>query len=168
MIAINTYPLDWFRLNSRERAYQLRAGYKKLMSLTWQNIPCARASAECLNERWFFTCIGYVSKQVIVQVPSGDTIAVFTPGAGGGVLRFANGCTYKLKTPYHMHPKMVWENAQGETLVRFHGEFGMDDRSGGVELSANVTPDDHCESELLISLGWYLMITSYLDMTLIL
>jgi hypothetical protein len=168
MIATNTYPLDWFRLNSRERAYHLRAGYKKLMSLTWQNIPCARACAESVDDRWFFTCIGYITKQVIVQIPSGDTIAVFTPGAGGGVLRFANGCTYKLRTPYGMHPKMVWENAYGQTLVRFYGEFGADDKSGYVELAQNLPPNDLGDSELLISLGWYLMISSFLDMRLIL
>ncbi len=168
MIAMQRQQLDWFRLNSRERTYQLRSGSKKVVSLSWDNGRCPSATAEAHGERWLFNCIGYLSKQVVVQSPrTGKMIAKFVPNTGGGTLHMTDGTVYTLKSEYPLHPEMRWENEDGETLVRFHGDFGFENKSGDVELARHLPPDSSYDITLLTSLGWYLMVSSFLDMTLI-
>jgi hypothetical protein len=169
MPATKSHHFDWIRLDSRERTYQLRDGRSKVVSLTWQNIRGTCATAEARSERWIYTCIGYLSKQVLVQSSiTGRTVAIFKPGAGGGVLRFVDGRAYTLKSAHSMRAEMQWQDEQGVTLVNFNGDFGFDTKSGGVELTDQIPTDQLYETALLVSLGWYLMVSSHLDMTLIL
>ncbi len=169
MTATQKHHFSWIRLNSRQRTYQLRAGRKKVISLTWQNIRGTCATAEARGERWYYTCVGYLSKQVVVQsAETGRVVAIFKPGAGGGVLRFMDGGAYTLKSAHPLHPEMLWTNEQGEAVLRFKGDFHFKAKSGGVDLVDHLAFDSIHESALLISLGWYLMVSSHLDMALIL
>jgi hypothetical protein len=169
MTATKKHHFDWIRTDSRERSYQLRDGRSKVISLTWQNIRGTCATAEARSERWIYTCIGYLSKQVIVQSPTtGKTVAIFKPGAGGGVLRFIDGRTYILKSAHPMRPEMQWQDEQGCTIVRFNGAFGFDTKSGEVDLAKDIPSDQLYDTAMLVSLGWYLMVSSHLDMSLIL
>jgi hypothetical protein len=161
--------LDWFRVNSRERSYQLRVGQQEWLSLTWQTIRGTCATAQAHTERWIYTCVGYLSRLVIVQSAlTGKTLATFKPGSGGGVLRFIDGCSYTLRASQSTHLEMLWQDQQGKIVVRFNGDFGFDTKSGGVELADDSTLMLCPNIELLISLGWYLLVSSRLDMSVIL
>ena len=169
MTATKKHHFDWIRTDSRERSYQLRDGRSKVISLTWQNIRGTCATAEARSERCIYTCIGYLSKQVIVQsAVTGMTLAIFKPGAGGGVLRFLDGRSYILKSAHLMRPEMQWQDERGCTLVRFNGAVGFDTKSGEVDLTDEILADQLYETAMLVSLGWYLMVSSHLDMSLIL
>jgi hypothetical protein len=161
--------LDWFRVDSRERSYQLRVGQQEWLSLTWQTIRGTCATAQTHSERWTYTCVGYLSRLVIVQSAlTGKTLATFKPGSGGGVLRFIDGRSYILRTAQSTHLEMLWQDHQGKIVVRFNGDFGFDTKSGGVELADDSTQMPFPDTELLISLGWYLLVSSRLDMSVIL
>lgn len=169
MTATQKYQLDWIRSNSRERRYHLQAGHRKVVSLTWQNIRGTCATAEIQDEGWIYTCIGYLTRQVVVQsFKTNKTVATFKPNAGGGTLRFVDGREYTLRRAHLQHPEMLWENEAGEVLLRFNADFGFDDKSGGVQLAPGRPKDVPHDTALLMSLGWYLMVSSHLDMTLIL
>ncbi len=168
MIARAMRHLDWMRLNSKERAYQLQMGSKTLVSLTWQNIRDTYAIAEAQADRWIYMCVGYLSHQVLVQSPTGETLGVFKPGTDGGILHMTEGNLYKLSRVYPMRPDMVWLDASDRQLVHVKGDLGFDAKSGYVELAENLTFDQTRKTPLLISLGWYLLISAHVDMTLIL
>ena len=84
------------------------------------------------------------------------------------VLRFTDGRTYKLKSAYPVRPEMIWEDENGKALVRINGIFGFGERSGGVDVVEDLVHSPSDDNALLVSLGWYLMVSSYLDMALVL
>jgi hypothetical protein len=154
-------------MNSRQRSYQLCAGRKKMISLTWEDAQQTTATAESNDQRWSYMCVGYLSKQVSVRCPiTGMTLAAFSPSTG--VLRFVDGRRYTLKCAYPLCAEMLWEDEYGRTVVRFNGDFGTNDKSGSVELADYPSFSLSEEAPMLVSLGWYLMISSYVDMTLVL
>ena len=138
-----------------------------MISLTWEDSQHTTATAESHNQRWLYMCVGYLSKQVSVRCPiTGMTLAAFVPSTG--VLRFVDGRRYTLKCAYPLCTEMVWEDEYGRDVVRFNGDCDTDDKSGSVELAGSPSFSLSEEAPLLVSLGWYLMISSYVDMTLVL
>ncbi|MFN8375338.1 MAG: hypothetical protein U0694_20980 [Anaerolineae bacterium] len=166
MLAVKNF--DWVRVDSTKRAYQLYTGQSKLTSLIWQNIDTARAIAHSQTSSFLYACIGYLTRHVNVKcLTTNETIATFVPFTRGGLLRFRDNQTYTLRSAYPMHPEMEWENSLGEKMIHFKGVFAADGRSGHGEIICRQPDHLSAEHHLLLSLGWYLLVTSYLDMALI-
>ncbi|NWF70229.1 MAG: hypothetical protein HXY40_14175 [Chloroflexi bacterium] len=158
MQAIKFHELQWIRDDSWQRSYRLRAGMRDLLALRWSHERGLNASAEARRRRWNFLCIGYLSKQVIVQSPNHALpLAIFKQGA----LRFTDGRVYRLK---HTSPLCIaaeWQDGQGRPLLRLNVE------SGAVEMCQKPASGALYDTALLIALGWYLLMSMHLDMQMV-
>jgi hypothetical protein len=165
---------EWLRLNAPTRTYQLRVDKNERLTLNWQNIKDTSAIATAQADCWRFTCLGYLSRHVVAYShPSGRIVGTFTPASVNpsstavGTFEMLMGESYELKRVSPMRPDMIWEDASGHPLVHFRGDFYSSSKNGIVEVMNQLPTTMMGKTPFLISLGWYLLVSAYIDMALI-
>jgi hypothetical protein len=174
MLKESTHYFDWIRLNSPTRSYQLCADKEEILTLSWQSVRDTTAVATTPTESWLFTCTGYLLRQAVAyKHPVKRMMGTFKPVTNSqpnvlcGTLHMDTGETYKLNRAYSMRPEMIWEDPSGNPLVHFKGDFTSNSKTGEVEV-ANLLPAHLLrKTPFLICLGWYLIVSSHVDMALI-
>jgi hypothetical protein len=159
---VNGQELAWTQTDYCHGEYKLRAGDETVATLCWRE--GSLAIAETADGRWSFERPRYRRSRVSVRtVGSGTEIAVFSSlRTGGGTLELAGGRLFHWFATNLWRSRWVWREADGKELVRFRSRqrlrlSGLVERSQG----AAALP----ELDLLVTLGWYLLVMRAQDST---
>jgi len=147
--------LLWVQPSIRKQAFELRAGDEVVATLVFQRGTLAAGATA--DRSWTFKREGFWHPQVTVRkVDSDQNEAVFRPHwGGGGALEIAGGETLRLGPANFWHSQWDWQMPDGRSAVDFQS------RGGFLKSGAEVKIQDAAglpEMELLVVLGWYLLV----------
>ncbi|HEU5099973.1 MAG TPA: hypothetical protein VFU22_13185 [Roseiflexaceae bacterium] len=144
--------ITWLQPAPPVRAYELRVGAAVLAILRWHEPAGVLATATAADGRWVFNRELRPRSYIAVQAASAD-VAIFEHGWEGGVLRFADGRSFRWGcNSLTMRSEWVDEGP----ILRIVAKPGFPPAAGHlvIEPPAAARP----ELELLALLGWHLML----------
>ncbi|HVT42797.1 MAG TPA: hypothetical protein VMT00_00235 [Thermoanaerobaculia bacterium] len=155
MKKIDSGKYTWVSPGARE--FSLEKGHDQIGELRWEKATGSLATGRLDAEQWSFKRVGYFHPHVTVRRvgTEADIGRVVLGIGGGGSVQFRDGERYDW-TSNLWRSEWGWMTPSGRSLVRFHREFGLGERSGSVEI-----PEDHLQTihlPLLVVLGWYLIV----------
>ena len=147
----------------RRPEYELWADDEVVAALRWQGDSLA--VAETVEGHWSFERPGFRRSRVSVrEVGSGTEIATFGSGwTGGGTLEMSWGGRFHWSAANFWRSRWVWRRTGGTQLARFASRQGLVKIEGRVEIQSAAL--DLPELDLLVALGWYLMVMRARDST---
>ena len=153
--------LEWVQPQALKRHHELRAGEQVVAVIDFERQTLATAFAA--GAAWTFKREGFWHPHVTVRkAGDGTQIAVFQPHfSGGGELKLSGGDVYALKIASFWHSEWQWSH-EGLVLVTTRRPSGLLKSSGIVDIPAGARAVP--ETELLVVLGWYLMLLYAQDM----
>ena len=117
-----------------------------------------RLTAATAAGTWTFKRVGFWHPRITVRAPGADDDrAVFDPSwTGSGSLTVAGGPTFRWKATNFWYTRWDWQTADGAVALHFANQQGLARLEGqvGVEPAGRGLP----ELDLLITLGWYLIV----------
>ena len=142
--------ITWLQPAPPLPAYELCAGATVLAILRWEDAAGVLATATASNGRWTFRRGLRPHPYVTVRVAD---VAIFEHGWAGGVLRFADGRSFRWGRN-SLSTRSEW--VDGGPLLRMQARPGFPPGGGHVviERAAAARP----ELSLLVLLGWHLML----------
>jgi hypothetical protein len=127
-------------------------------TLRWQKAFGTLATAESPAGSWTFKRSGFWRPQVTARLVGSDNDhGIFEPTwTGSGTLTIVGGPTFRWQGTNFWQTRWAWQTPAGAPLVQFSNQQGFVRREGqvGVEPGALTLP----ELDLLIALGWYLLV----------
>ncbi len=157
--------LRWRQPEASKRRYLLqREGTDvPLATLDWQSFWGTFATATAGETSWTFKRTSFLRPLATVrQVGSDDDLATFEANwQGGGTLTTAGGATFTWKAANFWYSQWDWRDASGAELLHFANKQGFIRQEAVVAISAGAVQLP--ELELLIALGWYLLILAAND-----
>lgn len=152
--------LSWVQGRALQRAYDLRFDGEAFGKLRFEKMFGSLATAESTAGTWTFKREGFVKPRVTVRVLGSETnIGVFSQNwGGGGMVEFASGNSYEWKCSNFLGSE--WKFIAGKRAVlTFRLNASL--LKNGAMVSVNSTAP---ELDILILLGWYLMVLTAEDM----
>jgi len=133
-----------------------------LASLEWRSVWGTLATAMAGGEAWTFKRTGFMRPLVTVRrAGSEDDIAFLEPNwQGGGTLTIRGGNTYTWKNADMWYTRWSWLDGSGARVLQFVNKQGMMRHEAIVEIEAGTQLP---ERDLLLLLGWYLLILTSQD-----
>jgi hypothetical protein len=159
---VNCQLLAWTQTDYCHGEYKLRAGDETVATLCWRE--GSLAIAETADGRWSFERPGFRRSRVSIRIAGfGTEIAVFSSSwIGGGTLELVGGRLFYWSATNLWRSRWVWREADGKELVRFRSRQRLR-LSGLVERSQSAATLP--ELDLLVTLGWYLLVMRLQDST---
>lgn len=159
---VNGQELAWTQRSYCHGEYELRAGDDAVATLRWRG--GSLAVGETSDGRWSFERPGYRRSWVSVRTAgTGTEIAVFSSHwTGVGTLEMAGGRHFHWSATNLWRSRWVWREVDGTELVSLRSRQRLR-LSGLVERSQAATALP--ELDLLVTLGWYLMVMRAQDST---
>jgi hypothetical protein len=174
MLRENVHYLDWVHLKAPVRSYQLCAEKREILTLTWQSVRDTTAVAKSATDSWLFMCTGYLIRQAAAYThPARRILGTFKPVTNTqenllcGAFQMHTGEAFTLKRAHPMRPEMVWEDEAGNPMMHFKGDFMSNAKTGEVQVMHRLPEQLLRKAPLLMSFGWYLMVSAHVDMALI-
>ena len=155
--------LAWKGSGCRNPAHELWADGEVVAALRWQGDSLA--VAETAEGRWSFERPGFRRSRVSVrEVGSGTEIATFGSGwTGGGTLETARGRRFRWSPVNFWRSRWEWRDEGDTPLLRFESRQGPTKIGGRVKIERAATALP--ELDLLVVLGWYLLVMRARDST---
>ncbi len=154
--------LAWTQTGYYHGEYELQAGDEVVATLRWRG--GSLGIAETADGVWSFKRPGLRRSRVSIRrAGSGTEIAVFSSSwIGGGTLELVGGRLFYWSATNLWRSRWVWREANGTELVSLRSRQRIR-LSGQVEWSqaAAALP----ELDLLVTLGWYLLVMRAQDST---
>lgn len=150
-------PLLWVQPRAMKQHFELRCGDEVLAVMQWQSSWRSGATAETAEGSWFYKRQGL--RQVMIESNEADLpIPAFSyRWMNSATLDFPDGHTYLWKRGGFWTIKRTWTTTDGVSLVAFKTKYGFMKTGGEAAIApfAASLP----ELPLLMTLGWYLMVT---------
>jgi hypothetical protein len=155
--------LAWVQPSRIKQVFELRSGDEVVGGLTWKRSTLATGSTA--DHEWTFKREGFWHPQVTVRVAGSDAnVALFRPHwAGGGILEIEPGKQFRLGAANFWHSQWDWLDAGEKPVVHFKSRQGLLKMEGGVEIEPDAASSP--DRDLLVVLGWYLLILFAHDAT---
>jgi hypothetical protein len=154
--------LAWTQVGYCQGEHELRTGDEAVATLRWRG--GSLAIAETADGCWSFGRPGYRRSRVSVKTAgSGTEIAAFSSHwTGGGTLELAGERSFHWSPTNVWRSRWIWRGTDGEALVSLRSRQRLK-LSGLVERAqaAAALP----ELDLLVTLGWYLLVMRARDST---
>lgn len=163
-------PLYWVQPKTMARFYLLHGGDHELASLDFQSAFGSLAIADTAEHTWSFKRMGFFNPRITVRLPDEETdLATFEPRWTGteGTLSLAGGRTFQWRASNFWATKFAFLDSAGEPLLLFMegSEQGRLSDLFKTQALLEITPAGWqvAELDLLVTLGWYLLILYHED-----
>jgi hypothetical protein len=160
---VGSRELCWTSIGCAQREYELRADGEVVACLHRQG--GSFGVAETANGSWSFERPGLRRSRVNVrEAASGSAVANFGSGwTGEGVLETSQRKRFGWTPANFWRSRWEWRGAYGTPLVRFWSRQGLTRAEGRarIEGASVILP----ELDLLVALGWYLIVMRARDAT---
>ncbi len=157
--------LRWRQPEASKRRYLLQRESTDvpLATLDWRSFWGTFATATAGETSWTFKRTGFLRPRVTARIAgSDDDLATFEANwHGGGVLTIADGATFGWKVANFWYSQWDWRDASGAELLHFASKQGFIRQEAVVAISPEAARLP--ELELLITLGWYLLVLAAND-----
>lgn len=157
-------PVEGTRHNfGSHHRYELKAGSAQLALLTFERPEGTLATASTTDGTLTFKRTGIWHAQVTVRAAgSGQNLALFEPSSlNGGSLMVEAGRAYHWVHEGLWQPEWSWQGPGGTPLVRFHNREGRHKLGAALEVDPKAA--GQADLSLLVTLGWYLLVTHARD-----
>jgi hypothetical protein len=158
-------PLYWVQPKTMSRTFTLHSGEQEYASLDFQSAFGSLAIAETAGHTWSFKRMGFFNPRVTVRRPNEETdLAVYQPRWTGteGTLTFAGGRTFQWRATNFWATKFAFLDNSGEALLWFKEGSEQGHLSDLFKTQAQLAIEPAgwqlAELDLLVTLGWYLLI----------
>ena len=154
--------LAWTQTGYCHGEYELQAGDEVVATLRWHGESLA--IAETADGHWSFERPGYRRARVSVKtVGSGTQIAVISfYWTGGATLELAGGKLFHWSATNFWGSRWGWRDADGTELMSLRSKQRL--KVSGLVESSQATATLP-EFDLLVTLGWYLLVMHSQDST---
>ncbi len=150
--------LKWLHPEVGRRYYELRSGDDLLATLEWDEKDGSTATATAGDNRWTLSRLGFLNPHVIAVDSAGKQILRFDATmSGGGMAHATDGHLYRWFANL-WRAEWGWMDTAQNDLVKFHRSFDVNEKQEGT-LELLDAGRDTSNLELLVLLGWYLIIT---------
>ncbi len=147
---------QWKQPEAVRRYHELSIDNQRVATLNFdKNWGGSLATAACEFGVWTLKRNGFLSPRITLRAQGAETdLAVFEPKwTGGGMLRFAAGRAYELKSLSMWGGDWAFVDERGAHLLTLHGPHGMVRNSG--EITADLAAADAPTLYLLAIIAWY-------------
>lgn len=154
----DTQDLRWIHPDLTRQYFELRSGDEVVATLTWD--PTGESAAAKANDRsWTLRRLGFLNPHVVALDGSGSqTFRFDATMSGGGMGHARDGHLYRWYSNL-WRAEWGWMDSGENDLLKFRRSFDVEEKQEGfVELLE--TSRDNPNLELLILVGWYLIITA--------
>ncbi len=150
--------LKWIHPEATRRYYELRSGDDVLASLAWDESDESAATAKAGDRSWTFRRLGFLNPHVVALDSSGSQVFRFDATmSGGGMGHASDGHLYRWFANL-WRAEWGWMDSGQNDLIKFHRSFDVNEKQEG-NLELLDAGRDTSNLELLVLLGWYLIIT---------
>ena len=152
--------LTWVQPARLHQAFELHASDDVVATLRFDKRSLA--TGETSNKRWTFNRQGFWRPSVTISVPDSDVTALFKPAwKGGGSLELPQGGALRFGAANFWRSQWEWSDGDANPLVHFKSNSRLMRTEGRVDIEAGARAVP--ELQLLVVLGWYLVILSSRD-----
>jgi len=163
-------PLYWVQPKTMARFFTLHSGEHEYATLDFASAFGSLAIAITAEYTWSFKRMGFFNPRVTVRRPEEETdLAVYQPRWTGteGTLTIADGPTFQWRATNFWATKFAFLDSSGEALLWFKegSEQGRLSDLFKTQALLEITPAgwQADELDLLVTLGWYLLILYHED-----
>jgi hypothetical protein len=163
-------PLYWVQPKTMARYFLLHSGEHEFASLDFQSAFGSLAIADTAEHTWSFKRMGFFNPRVTVRRPNEEIdLAVYQPRWTGteGTLTLSGGRAFQWKATNFWATKFAFLDSSGEPLLWFKEGAEESHISDLFKTQAllEIEPAGWqlAELELLVTLGWYLLILYHED-----
>jgi len=162
--------LFWAQPGAMKRSFILRSGERIFGSLTFRSAFGSLADAISGKDSWTFKRVGFFSPRVTIRrAGSGIDIAIYQPRWTGteGSLLLSGGRSYLWRVANFWATRYTFSDSQGNELVTYRSGSDEQKLSNLIKQQAQVEIALQAwqlpEVDLLVILGWYLVILQQED-----
>ena len=162
--------LFWVQPAALKRSFILRSGERIFGSLVFRSAFGSLADAISCKDSWTFKRVGFFSPRVTIRrAGSGIDIANYQPKWTGteGSLLFSGGRSYLWRVANFWATRYTFSDSQGNELVTYRSGSDEQKLSNLIKQQAQVEIALQAwqlpEVDLLVILGWYLVILQQED-----
>lgn len=152
------HEMSWIHPDPAVRRYELRAAERILATLSWNESDPSVATGQSGDQSWTFRRLGFLNPHVVALDDSGKQVFRFDATmSGGGMGHAEDGHLYRWYANL-WRAEWGWMDSGEADLVRFRRSFDVNEKQEG-NLDLPELGRDNPNLEVLVLLGWYLIIT---------